>query len=208
MTTEQIKQITDLAFMGFVVNFDDNGFVYIRNHNGVVTLKERETIKAHLSLFQNVAFDKYNSQMVIGQGGETMCNKDNLPERVEKAKAAMFFAKVSQYDAEGKVKAVFVPGSNGKQYQVIIRRKAGSMSTELLLIVNNQAVKPTYGAQITYQQMSAVMLSAKEQGYSVTWTANRLDAVKLSNLGGTVFHISNFDNPTNLMWGVLKKEKQ
>ena len=63
-----------------------------------------------------------------------MCNKDNLPERVEKAKAAMLFAKVSQYDTGGKVKAVFVPGSEGKQYRVIIRRKAGSMTTELSLI--------------------------------------------------------------------------
>lgn len=137
-----------------------------------------------------------------------MCNKENLPDRVEKAKAAMLFAKVSQYDADGKVKSVLLPGSEGKQYQVIIRRRNGQMSTELLLIVNNQAVKPTYGAQITYQQMSAVMLSAKEQGYTITWTANRLDAVKLSNLGGTVFHISNFDNPTNLMWGVMRKNEK
>lgn len=137
-----------------------------------------------------------------------MCNKENLPERVEKAKAACMFAKVSQYDTEGKVKSVYVPGSEGKQYQVIIRRRNGQMSTELLLIVNNQAVKPTYGAQITYHQLSAVMLSAKEQGYTVTWTANRLDAVKLSNLGGTVFHISNHDNPTNLMWGILRKVKE
>ena len=128
-----------------------------------------------------------------------MCNKDNLPKRVEKAKAAMLFAKVSQYDTEGKVKAVFVPGSEGRQYQVIIRRRNGQMSTELLLIVNNSQLKPTYGAQITYHQMATVMLSAKEQGYTVTWTANRLDAVKLSNVGGTVFHISNFDNPTNFM---------
>ena len=134
-----------------------------------------------------------------------MCNKENLSERVEKAKAAMLFAKVSQYNTEGKVKSVLLPGSEGRQYQVIIRRKAGQMSTELLLIANNSQIKPTYGAQITYHQMSAVMLSAKEQGYNVTWTANRLDAVKLSNLGGTVFHISNFDNPTNMMWGVMKK---
>ena len=128
-----------------------------------------------------------------------MCNKDNLPERIQKAKAAMLFAKVSQYDTEGKVKSVLLPGSEGRQYQVIIRRRNGQMSTELLLIVNNSQLKPTYGAQITYHQMSAVMLSAKEQGYTVTWTANRLDAVKLSNLGGTVFHISNHDNPTNFM---------
>jgi hypothetical protein len=137
-----------------------------------------------------------------------MCNKENLPDRIQKAKAAMLFAKVSQYDTEGKVKSVLLPGSEGRQYQVIIRRKAGQMSTELLLIANNSQIKPTYGAQITYHQMSAVMLSAKEQGYTVTWTANRIDAVKLSNLGGTVFHISNFDNPTNMMWGVLRKVKE
>ena len=137
-----------------------------------------------------------------------MCNKDNLPERIQKAKAAMLFAKVSQYDTEGKVKAVFVPGSEGKQYQVIIRRKAGSMTTELLLIVNNNSVKSTYGAQITYHQMAAIMIAAKEQGYTVIWASNRLDAVKLSNLGGTVFHISNFDNPTNIMWGIMKKVKE
>ena len=46
-----------------------------------------------------------------------MCNKENLPERIQKAKAAMLFAKVSQNDTEGKVKAVFIPGSEGKQYQ-------------------------------------------------------------------------------------------
>lgn len=137
-----------------------------------------------------------------------MCNKQNLPDRVEKAKAAMLFAKVSQYDTDGKVKSVYVPGSEGKQYQVIIRRKNGQMSTELLLIVNGNQVKPTYGAQITYHQLSAVMLSAKEQGYNVTWTANREDAVRLSRLGGTVFHFSNHDNPTSLMWGVIRKEEK
>lgn len=137
-----------------------------------------------------------------------MCNKQNLPDRVEKAKAAMLFAKVSQYDTDGKVKSVYVPGSEGKQYQVIIRRKNGQMSTELLLIVNGNQVKPTYGAQITYHQLSAVMLSAKEQGYTVTWTANREDAVRLSRLGGTVFHFSNHDNHTNLMWGVMRKEEK
>ena len=137
-----------------------------------------------------------------------MCNKENLPERIQKAKAAMLFAKVSQYDTEGKVKSVLLPGSEGRQYQVIIRRRNGQMSTELLLIVNGNQIKPTYSAQITYHQMAAIMIAAKEPGYTVTWTANRLDAVKLSNFGGTVFHISNFDNPTNMMWGIMKKVKE
>ncbi|MFA5166570.1 MAG: hypothetical protein WC449_04755 [Candidatus Paceibacterota bacterium] len=137
-----------------------------------------------------------------------MCNKTNLPDRVEKAKAAINFAKVSQYDTDGKVKSVLVPGSEGKQYQVIIRRSRGVMSTELLLVVNNQTVKPTYAKNITYHSLTAVMIAAKEQGYNVTWTVNREDAVRLSRIGGTVFHIYNFDNPQELMWGVMRtKEK-
>jgi hypothetical protein len=137
-----------------------------------------------------------------------MCNKANLPDRVEKAKSALFFAKINQFDADGKAKSVIVPGSNGKQYQVIIRRLRGVMSTELLLVVNNQAVKPTYCKTMTYHALTAVSLAAKEQGYNVTWTANREDAVRLSRLGGTVFHIYNFDNPQDVMWGVLKSKEK
>lgn len=137
-----------------------------------------------------------------------MCNKTNLPDRIKKAKAALNFAKVNQYDTDGKVKSVLVPGSNGKQYQVIIRRNRGVMSTELLLVVNGQTVKPAYSKTLTYHSLSAVMIAAKEQGYNVTWTANREDAVRLSRIGGKVFHIYNFDEPTNTMWGVLRtKEK-
>lgn len=135
-----------------------------------------------------------------------MCNKQNLPDRIAKAKAAVMFAKISQYDSTGKVKSVFVPGSEGKLYQVIIRRNR-SLTTELLLIVNNQTVKPEYSAQITYHQMAAIMIAAKEQGYVITWTSNREDAVRLSNLGGTVFHVSNFDNSESKMWGVMRIEK-
>ena len=135
-----------------------------------------------------------------------MCNKQNLPNRIEKAKAASLFAHVNQYDVEGRVKSVLLPGSNGKQYQVIIRRNRG-ISTELLLIINGNQTKPKYAAQITYHQMAAIMLAAEEQGYKVTWTANREDAVRLSHLGGKVFNMRNFDNPTNRMWGVMRKEK-
>ena len=135
-----------------------------------------------------------------------MCNKENLPNRVEKAKAAMLFAKVNQYDVSGRVKSILLPGTGSKLYQVIIRRSRG-ISTELLLIVNNSQIKPQYAAQITYHQMAAIMIAAKEGGYIVTWTANRPDAKNLANLGGKIFHVRNHDNPTNIMWGVMKKEK-
>lgn len=145
---------------------------------------------------------------VYNKGDYPMCNKTNLPDRVEKAKAAMNFAKINQYGADGKVKSVLVPGSEGKQYQVIIRRNRGVMSTELLLVVNGQTIKPTYSKTLTYHSLTAVMIAAKHIGYDVVWTANREDAVRLSRIGGSVFHIYNFDNTTETMWGVMRaKEK-
>ena len=136
-----------------------------------------------------------------------MCNKNNLPNRVKEAKAAMAFAKVTQYDADGNVKVVLLPGHEGKMYQVIIRRFRG-ISTEQLIVVGNNTIKTGHLAQVTYTQMAAIMIAAKESGYSVTWTANREDAVKLSNFGGKVFRVRNHDNPHNIMWGVLKEKEK
>lgn len=135
-----------------------------------------------------------------------MCNKANLPNRVQKAKAAMLFASIQQRDRGGKIKTVIIPGSNGKLYQVIIRRHRG-ISTELLLVTNNSTIKPKYAAQVTYHQMAVIELAANENGYKLTWCANREDAKRLANLGGKVFNIRNHDNPTNRMWGVMRKSK-
>ena len=135
-----------------------------------------------------------------------MCNKTNLPNRIEKAKAAIHFAAVTQYDRDGKIRSVILPGTNGKQYQVIVRR-ANGFSTELLLLVNGNQVKPSYAAQITYHQMAVVMLAAKENGYKISWCANENDAHRLEKLGGKAFRICNFDNPHSVMWGVMKEER-
>ena len=135
-----------------------------------------------------------------------MCNKSNLPSRINKAKAALNFSSVTQRDKDGKARTVIVPGSNGKQYMVIIRRNRG-ISTELLLIVNGNLAKPHYSNQITYHQLCAIMLTAQEQGYTITWCANRQDALRLANLGGKVFQLRNHNNTNSVMWGVMKKEK-
>lgn len=134
-----------------------------------------------------------------------MCNKQNLPNRVKKAKSAIAFSKVTQYDKNGNVKVVLLPGSDGKQYQVIIRRYRG-ISTEQLIVIGNSTIKAGHLAQVTYTQMAAIMIAADEQGYKVTWTANRDDAVRLSRFGGKVFSVRNYDNPNNRMWAVMKKE--
>lgn len=139
-----------------------------------------------------------------------MANKQNLPNRVARANAAQMFASVQSYDKQDKVKTVVLPGTDGKQYLVIIRRKIvnkkRTITTELFLLVDNQLVKTNYSRQITYHTMATIQIAADEQGYKVTWTANKQDAKNLSNLGGTVFKVTAFDNPTSVMWGVMKEK--
>lgn len=134
-----------------------------------------------------------------------MCNKKNLPNRVEKANAAQKFAQVIQRDRNDKIKSIIIPGSNGKRYQVIIRRGKNGLSTELLLLQGNHGyVKPDYTKQITYHQMATVQMAANESGYKISWCANRDDAIRLAKLGGKVFRFRNFDNLNSVMYGVMK----
>jgi len=49
------------------------------------------------------------------------------------------------------------------------------------------------------------MFAAKDQGYRVQWCANKEDAQRLKNLGGTFFTLYNRDNKTERMYGVYFK---
>lgn len=133
-----------------------------------------------------------------------MCNRQNLPNRVAKARAALKFAKVTQCDSDGRIRAAVMPGTEGKQYHIILRRNP--LSVELNLIVSGDLVKPHYAHQtITYHGMATVMMAAEEAGYDIAWCASERDADRLENLGGTKFVLRNRDN-TNLndrMYGVM-----
>lgn len=134
-----------------------------------------------------------------------MCNKDNLPNRVEKARAAVHFAKITQYDRDGRVKVVIVPGSQSKQYQVILRRD-GKLTSEVNLLVGNQIIAPEWKAlHISYHAMAAVEIAASEGGYRVTWFANEDGARRYARFGGQVCKIHNFNNPNVSEWFVINK---
>lgn len=134
-----------------------------------------------------------------------MCNKNNLPSRVEKARAAIHFVKVTQYDRDGRVKVVIVPGSQSRQYQVILRRDE-KFSSEVNLLVNGQIVAPEWKAlHISYHTMAAVEIAASENGYKVTWFASEGDARRYARFGGQVCKIHNFNNPNVYEWFVINK---
>lgn len=132
-----------------------------------------------------------------------MCNRQNLPNRVRKAHAAKVFAKVLQRDAYNRVVKVLVPGSEGKHYQVIIRRTP-YLSVELLLDTSMGLVKPHFAYRyITYHAMATLMIAAEENDYRLSWCASREDAERLSRIGGRVLRIHNFDNRDVVEYAVL-----
>lgn len=134
-----------------------------------------------------------------------MCNKVNLPSRIEKARAAVHFAKVAQYE-NGNVKVVIVPGSESKQYHVILRREGGKLSSEVNLLVNSQIIAPAWQAQhISYHAMAAVEVAAT--AYKVTWFANEDDARRYSRFGGQVHRLYNHNNYAVYEWFVIQKKE-
>lgn len=132
-----------------------------------------------------------------------MCNRQNLPHRVRKAHAAVNFARVTQRDREGRIRAVEMPGSEAKRYLVIIRRKS-HLSTELLLDTGSGYTKPHFAHRyITYHAMAALLMAAEENDYRLAWCANREDAERRARLDGRVLRIHNFDNPDVVEYAVL-----
>lgn len=129
----------------------------------------------------------------------------NLTKQVQKARSAQRFASVIQRDHQKRAQSVLVPGSNAKIYRVILRRTP-AFTAELNIQTNSGLVKPHFAFKtLTYHAMAAVMVAARENGYTVRWCQTLEDAKNLSNLGGTPFTLYNFDNHANALYGVYVK---
>jgi hypothetical protein len=132
-----------------------------------------------------------------------MVSKVNLPNRVAKANAAVRFAKVLNFDAKGYVKAVVLPGSDGKRYHVILRRTPHYISAELNVDTGHGLTQPPYPPlYVTYHMMAAVQIAADAQNHRVKWCANAEDAMRLARIEGMPFRLVNFRNYKAVQWGV------
>lgn len=126
-----------------------------------------------------------------------MCSKKGLAYRVENTKASARFAKIVSRSNTRAV--VLVPGHEGKQYKVILRKYnvhgESVTSAECLLTTGvgdslckgNKTVKG-----ICYHSMAAI--EAVCVSGNPVWTANREDAIRLSHLGGKKSKVLNHEN--------------
>jgi hypothetical protein len=114
---------------------------------------------------------------------KTMCNKQNLPNRVEKAKAAEKFAKILEFDERGRVKTVQVPGTEGKTYIVRFTRENGQLEAtceNATGVIHRQCI--SHAKVPCYHVMAAVQVAARHSGRKVMWCANYPDAKNLNNI--------------------------
>lgn len=128
-----------------------------------------------------------------------------LAVRVQNARAIADAGLVSitKRDKDGKAKVLVVPGTKGKQYQVILRR-SGTWTVECSLITpaGEVACKGNSNGYICYHSLAAIFTAAKECRCCVKVIESRDGADRLARLGGTVYELRSYQG-TGRLWLVV-----
>lgn len=129
-----------------------------------------------------------------------------LSERVNKARAASLFCKAIAWDGENRPTKIITPGSDAKQYEVIIRRN-GCITTQCRCCSNNclPACKGNESS-VCYHSLAALLLAAESRDRTVSFCATEDDANQLARLGGIVTFVTNHANTAKL-WMVVQETK-
>lgn len=133
-----------------------------------------------------------------------MTTPTSLHDRLnDKAKAGVQFAAITSRDNQNRVKTVLVPGSEGKQYEVIIRRE----KVNGLIVFSGECNCKTScgnvpckgnGKSVCYHVLIGIMKAVEEHGTKIAFCADEKRAKKLSNLGGLVFRVTSYQGQGEL----------
>jgi len=140
-----------------------------------------------------------------------MSKSTTLSNRTKHARAALLFSKVLSSDTLDRINKVLVPGSEGKQYEVIIRRN-GHITCECLHSTMGGNALHCEGAAKTvcYHAMAALIVAAERGGKRVSFCASEESANKLAHTGGLVFRIDSYvrqESHYHPVWMVVKEHK-
>lgn len=145
-----------------------------------------------------------------------MTSKANLSTRAKKAREASRFA--SKVEWGGTASIFTVPGSNGKRYEVEVEREyIDDEKTKGYLLVlcrvgqaNCKGNSPIHNSgsgepyrTVCYHALAGIQYMASLSDRSVSWCANREDAVRLSTLGGTIFKVVSHQSD-GIVYGVAR----
>lgn len=139
--------------------------------------------------------------------------KQSLMKRKPKSDIAKKFVGVTQRDKQGRPKVLVSPGSNGKRYQIIVRRlhQTSTITLECRLetgagyleCLGNSRQKVRQQETICYHAMAAFDYVVGEKGLKAHWCQSEEKANKLANLGGKVFIVRSHQNGA-IAWVVVK----
>lgn len=109
-----------------------------------------------------------------------MTEQERLAERVSKARriAEMGLCSITSRDRDGKAKTILVPGTDGKQYQVIIRRHNGHWTTECRLECGSAGYEDCPGNVkiVCYHSFAAIFAAGLDNGCRVHSVTESLKA--------------------------------
>ena len=111
--------------------------------------------------------------------------KQMNPFDIAKVIVSANLTKILPRDSSGHAKTVLVPGSDGKQYEVILRRGDGYISAECRLMTGKGEFV-CKGSKITLCKhgLAAILTAAKDSGISIGIAKNEKNADLLLRLGG------------------------
>ena len=130
-----------------------------------------------------------------------------LSKRVEIAKSALPFVGIVERDKAGRPKVLLVPGSEGKRYQVILRRFPNGISAECRCetgIGHIPCKGNSLNETVCRHALTAISKSVSLVGMRVSFCQNEQDAKRLSHVThGKVYPIVSFQSKGKV-WGVVK----
>jgi len=112
-----------------------------------------------------------------------MTKQERLAARINRARhiAGMGLCSITSRDRDGRARTVTVPGTDGKRYQVIIRRSNGSWSTECRLECGLAGYQNCPGNAVTvcYHSFAAIFTAGMDNGCRVHSVTESLKAASL-----------------------------
>lgn len=128
-----------------------------------------------------------------------------------KAKAGVQFSMITSTDAQGRAKTILTPGSEGKQYEVILRRflEKGTpvITTECRCKtgIGYMNCKGNSNGHSTpcYHSFMALLKTVEGKDTKIAFCASKESADNLVHLGGKIIVIRSYQNGAEL-WAVAK----
>jgi len=106
-----------------------------------------------------------------------------------------------------KIRSAIVPGTEAKQYEVILSRQGPVILTECNLMLNGNNKTRCQGDKwICYHAIAAVIASAKENGFVVKYCKDYQSAQKIVRMGGKVYKVRAKNNRNKTHYLVVNKE--